>query len=157
MFLALLAEIDPAASTMPARRKTLVQRGARSKSASTEPMTMICTMPRSSAIDASFSRWIFRRRARRTTSSASTEAIAACASPRAISVWKSDLSTEHLHDGAGLHQSTGFEKYHALTNAPGLVAIVRDHHASQAMLARKTGDQAFNSALGFVIESRCGL
>ena len=30
------------------------------------------------------------------TSSASTEAMAACASPSAICEWKSDLSTEHL-------------------------------------------------------------
>jgi len=44
-----------------------------------------------------------------------------------------------------------------LTNAARLVAIVRDHDASQTVIAYQTSDQTFNSVFGFLVESRSRL
>src|ERR1039458_1943776 len=56
MFLARLAEIEPAARTMPVSRKTLVQRGLFSRRARIDPTATIWTMPRNSAVAASLSK-----------------------------------------------------------------------------------------------------
>ena len=81
IFFARRAEIFPAATIIAASISPPVQRGPRNRIASTEPTAMICTSPRTSAIDVSFSRWICRVRASITTRNAAAAAIAACTSP----------------------------------------------------------------------------
>ena len=155
-FFARLAEIDPAARIMPTSRMTLVQRGPFSSSVSTDPMMMICTRPRTSAMAASLSRWMLRRRASRITASASTDAMAACANPNAICEWKNPLSTQHLRGCTEFDQPAGLNEGNAMAQAARLFPVVRDHHEGRATLADQAADQFLDPDFCILVQRRRG-
>src|ERR1700736_329027 len=97
---------------------------------------------------------MLRRRASQTTSSANTEAMAACANPSETCEWKSALSTQHLLRPTQLHQSTVLDERDAMAQAPRLVAVVRHHHEREAAFADEVADEALDTDLGLLVQRR---
>src|ERR1700678_2968930 len=95
---------------------------------------------------------MLRRCASRITSSAKTEAIAACANPNATCEWKTNLSTQHLLGPADLHQSSRFDDCNTVAQAPRLLAVVRYQHKRKIGRAHQTADEFFGSSLGLFIK-----
>src|SRR3974390_3859763 len=100
---------------------------------------------------------MLRRRANRLTARAISDAMPACASPREISEWNSDLSTQNLHRQPTLYQPPGLQNDHTVAHSPRLIAIVGDHYAGEAMVAHQGPDQLFDPLLRLFIQGRGGL
>src|SRR3974377_1756751 len=99
---------------------------------------------------------MLRRRANRITARAISDAMPACARPREISEWNSDLSTQHLHRQPNLHQPPSLQNDYAVAHAPRLIAIMSDHYAGEATVAHQGPDQLFDAQLGMFIQGRGG-
>src|SRR5208283_1772020 len=111
-------------------------------------------MPRSRATAVSLSRWMLRRRARSMTVSASTEARAACAKPRAICEWKSSLSTQHLRGSSALNETSCFQDGDAVAHSPRLIAVVGYEHAGERGFPDKGADKFLDTQFRLLVERR---
>src|SRR5580698_6517250 len=97
---------------------------------------------------------MLRRRASSTTSSANTEAMAACASPSETCEWKIDLSMQHLRRRTQLHQPAGFDQTDAIADAPCLIAVVGHQYHREAVFVDQIAHELLNAGLGLLVESR---
>src|SRR5580658_5037418 len=100
---------------------------------------------------------MLRRRASKTTASASREAIAACARPNVICEWKSDLSTQHLQGCSQLDQVSRLEDGDPVASPPSLIAVVCHQHRSQRVFPNQIVYQLFHASLRLLVQCRGGL